>query len=76
MGCFNLIAHYANLIGPLGPECVTPIESYGAGDGEKRACNLSQFQSLTNITHNSECVVYSIGMILVYVTKFEISVYV
>lgn len=63
-----------NMLGPLGPNCRIPIEKYGEHDEEKRACNLSEFQSKTNITHNSECVVYSVGKFRVVVNfQLELS---
>lgn len=42
-------------LGPIANICKYPIESYGVGDGEKRACGLLE-QSKTQ-----ECVIYSIG---------------
>jgi len=41
------------MLGPIGPVCATPLETYGRGDGEKRACGLSQ--------QRPPCVVISIG---------------
>eukprot|EP00457_Paulinella_chromatophora_P009984 gb/GEZN01010068.1/.p1 GENE.gb/GEZN01010068.1/~~gb/GEZN01010068.1/.p1 ORF type:complete len:311 (+),score=5.28 gb/GEZN01010068.1/:177-1109(+) len=42
-----------DVLGPIGPTC-KKLESYGAGDGEKRACGLS-------ILHGNDCLVISVG---------------
>lgn len=38
-----------NLLGPIGPRCKNPLEKYGKGDEEKRACGLSLLQSLNPV---------------------------
>jgi len=49
-----------DIIGPVSHLCPRGhLESYGAGDGEKRACGLSN-RYFTN-RNNESCVVYSIG---------------
>eukprot|EP01040_Poterioochromonas_malhamensis_P013999 gene13999-15462_t len=54
-----------HVLGPIGPRCRTPIESYGSGDDEKRACGLQQLQKINQaVSENGkkpECVIYSIG---------------
>lgn len=52
-----------DMLGPIGPRCRTPIESYGNGDEEKRACGLQQLQKLNQVSTDTkhECVIYSIG---------------
>lgn len=54
-----------HVMGPTGPRCKTPLESYGVGDDEKRACGLQQLQKLNQVVSEdgkkSECVIYSIG---------------
>ena len=42
-----------HMLGPIGPVCPTPMERYGKGDGEKRACGLS--------AQRPPCLVISIG---------------
>lgn len=42
-----------HMLGPIGPVCPTRLETYGKGDGEKRACGLS--------AQRPPCVVISIG---------------
>jgi len=49
-----------NIMGPLGPPCNSPIESYGTGDEEKKACGLRHLQK-SDVQSSSRCVVYSIG---------------
>ena len=41
------------MLGPVGPPCARPLEVYGEGDGEKRACGLSHL--------GAGCTVVSIG---------------
>eukprot|EP01040_Poterioochromonas_malhamensis_P004117 gene4117-4408_t len=54
-----------HLLGPVGPRCKTPIESYGKADDEKRVCGLQQLQKINQVKSQDgqkhECVVYSIG---------------
>jgi len=45
------------MLGPIGPSCSTVLEAYGKGDGEKRACSLSQIAR----TAGRNCIIYSIG---------------
>ena len=47
-----------NLVGPLGPDCKTDLESYGVGDSEKRVCGL---KTLIKHKKGEPFVVYSIG---------------
>ena len=37
-----------NMLGPIGPSCKSPIEKYGEGDDEKRACGLEKLVELFN----------------------------
>ena len=50
-----------NLLGPIGPQCKTPIEHYGEKDEEKKACGLRQLQTIHASQSSSECVIYSFG---------------
>ncbi len=54
-----------HVLGPIGPTCRTPIEQYGVGDDEKRACGLQQLQQInqaaTEQGRSHECVIYSLG---------------
>ena len=45
-----------NLLGPVVNFCLTPLESFGVGDQEKRACGVS-----TLLLHEDGCHVFSIG---------------
>jgi len=46
-----------NMLGPVGPSCRTKLESFGAGDEEKRACGLSEIAR----DKRGNCIIYSIG---------------
>lgn len=48
-----------NLLGPVGPMCKLPLEKYGGGDLEKRACGLQQLQH--SKLFSGDCVVFSVG---------------
>lgn len=54
-----------HMLGPLGPQCRTALESYGAEDDEKRACGLQQLQKINQVTSEDgkkhACVIYSVG---------------
>eukprot|EP01040_Poterioochromonas_malhamensis_P005459 gene5459-5859_t len=53
-----------HMLGPVGPTCKTPLEHYGNGDEEKRACGLQQLQKIDQVStgeSKNECVIYSIG---------------
>ena len=47
--------HEFNYLGPIGPTCLTPWNSYGTGDEEKRICGTLKSAPTRN------CTVYSIG---------------
>jgi hypothetical protein len=47
-----------NLLGPIGPKCKLPLESYGTGDFEKRVCGLKILQQET-VDH--KCIVIGVG---------------
>jgi len=48
-------SHEFNYLGPIGPNCLTPWNSYGTADDEKRVCGTLQSAPSRN------CTVYSIG---------------
>jgi len=55
-----------NLLGPVGPTCKTPLEKYGEGDEEKRACGLkrvieSYSKDDSDLGRNLSCIVFSVG---------------
>jgi len=65
-----------NLLGPVGPPCKLPLEVFGAGDEEKRACGLKTVLSKT-IAEKSirpqNCTVFSVGSNNIW--RFEESVF-
>ena len=50
--------NHFNRLGPIGPKCKFPMESYGLGDQEKRACGLKILEK--EAVHH-ECIVFGFG---------------